>query len=61
MLPVSSLAAFPRQLTGDDYDAFVAEFIEAAVDKYGKSVMLQVPLLTTMVFGSVDFYRAVQQ
>lgn len=39
---VFHLAAFPRQITGQDYDAFVAEFIEAAVDKYGKSVMLQV-------------------
>lgn len=29
-------------MTGADYDAFVGEFIEAAVDKYGKSVMLQV-------------------
>nr|AIT70137.1 malic enzyme [Saccharina japonica] len=30
-----------RRLTGPDYDAFIGEFIEAAVDKYGKSVMLQ--------------------
>ncbi|CAM9994512.1 unnamed protein product [Ectocarpus sp. 6 AP-2014] len=30
-----------RRLTGEAYDAFVAEFMEAAVDKYGKSVMLQ--------------------
>lgn len=30
------------QVTGPEYDAFVGEFIEAAVDKYGKSVMLQV-------------------
>nr|AIT70122.1 malic enzyme [Desmarestia viridis] len=30
-----------RRLIGADYDAFVGEFIEAAVDKYGKSVMLQ--------------------
>lgn len=30
-----------RRLTGPEYDAFVGEFIEAAVDKYGKSVMLQ--------------------
>ena len=36
------LLTLPLQLTGPDYDAFIGEFIEAAVDKYGKSVMLQV-------------------
>lgn len=36
------LLLLPLQLTGADYDAFIGEFIEAAVDKYGKSVMLQV-------------------
>lgn len=36
------LLTWPLQLTGPDYDAFIGEFIEAAVDKYGKSVMLQV-------------------
>nr|AIT70125.1 malic enzyme [Sargassum vachellianum] len=30
-----------RRLTGPEYDAFVGEFMEAAVDKYGESVMLQ--------------------
>lgn len=29
-------------MTGEEYDAFVSEFIEAAVDKYGETVMLQV-------------------
>lgn len=43
----SCFSALHRQLTGTEYDAFVAEFIEAAVDKYGKSVMLQVCLLST--------------
>lgn len=36
------LLTLPLELTGPDYDAFIGEFIEAAVDKYGKSVMLQV-------------------
>ncbi|CAM9490267.1 unnamed protein product, partial [Discosporangium mesarthrocarpum] len=30
-----------KRVTGQEYDDFVREFIEAAVDKYGKSVMLQ--------------------
>jgi Malic enzyme, N-terminal domain len=34
----------PKQerITGDEYDAFVDEFMEAAIDAYGRSVMLQV-------------------
>ncbi len=43
---------FPRQLRGENYDAFVAEFIEAAVDKYGKSVMLQVRESTPCTFDT---------
>lgn len=45
---------FCRQLTGREYDAFVAEFIEAAVDKYGKSVMLQVCLLLPWDIGCMQ-------
>lgn len=60
MLLVPYVAVVPRQITGQDYDAFVAEFIEAAVDKYGKSVMLQVLSLANVVFGSVEFYKLQQ-
>ena len=42
---------FLWQLTGPEYDAFVEEFIEAAVDKYGKSVMLQVK--TIVMFRNI--------
>lgn len=45
-------SALRRQLTGGEYDAFVAEFIEAAVDKYGKSVMLQVCMSTVCQRGA---------
>lgn len=61
MLPVPYVAVVPRQITGQNYDAFVAEFIEAAVDKYGKSVMLQVFVLATVVFSSVEFYKLDQR
>ena len=50
---------FPLQLTGPDYDAFVGEFIEAAVDKYGKSVMLQVSNKDTLVL-SVKLQEAIK-
>jgi hypothetical protein len=31
-----------ERITGAEYDAFVNEFMEAAIDAYGRSVMLQV-------------------
>nr|AIT70131.1 malic enzyme [Dictyopteris undulata] len=45
-----------RRVTGPEYDAFVAEFIEAAVDKYGRSVMLQFE-----DFGNKNAFRLLER
>nr|AIT70115.1 malic enzyme [Ishige okamurae] len=45
-----------KRTTGAEYDAFVGEFIEAAVDKYGKAVMLQFE-----DFGNSNAFRLLHQ
>nr|AIT70132.1 malic enzyme [Colpomenia sinuosa] len=45
-----------KRLTGQEYDDFVAEFIEAAVDKYGESIMLQFE-----DFGNSNAFRLLHQ